>query len=218
LIPAGPQHPPTTLLRDARSGARRQPSYPAQFLLQRNLTFPRSDNPGQGSVSLSSLQTCHLTPTTNQMRFNPNLDELIPSSHLDADFGGEFHYEFEPNSYWEQIVSYVFIFQQERMSRLIIYTVVLVGSRLMVHAWRKQTMINLARLPPHRAVLRRPLLPSLPHREHIHLSAHCLIICFYRTETVNTTPTTSAIEDKLKDLSLSISTTVEPQSAPPAIS
>ena len=43
-----------------------------------------------------------------QMRFNPDLDELIPPSHLDADFGGQFHYEFEPKSYWEQIVSYAF--------------------------------------------------------------------------------------------------------------
>lgn len=43
--------------------------------------------------------------TRDKMRFNPNLDELIPPSHLDADFGGQFHYEFEPHSYWEQIVS-----------------------------------------------------------------------------------------------------------------
>ena len=39
------------------------------------------------------------------MRFNPNLLELIPASHLDADFGGEHNYEFEPKSYWEQIVT-----------------------------------------------------------------------------------------------------------------
>lgn len=41
-----------------------------------------------------------------QMRFNPDLRELISPSHLDADFGGEFAYEFEPVSYWNQIVSY----------------------------------------------------------------------------------------------------------------
>jgi hypothetical protein len=41
------------------------------------------------------------------MRFNPNLLELIPASHLGADFGGEFPYEFEPKSYWDQIVAYV---------------------------------------------------------------------------------------------------------------
>lgn len=40
-----------------------------------------------------------------QMRFNPDLLELIPKEHLDADFGGEYEYEFEPTSYWEQIVS-----------------------------------------------------------------------------------------------------------------
>ncbi|KAK0436448.1 CRAL-TRIO domain-containing protein [Armillaria borealis] len=43
--------------------------------------------------------------TRDKMRFNPNLLELIPASHLDADFGGEFPYEFEPQSYWNQIVA-----------------------------------------------------------------------------------------------------------------
>ena len=42
------------------------------------------------------------------MRFNPDLLELIPKEQLDADFGGDFEYEFEPNSYWEQVVSYVY--------------------------------------------------------------------------------------------------------------
>ncbi|KAI0354761.1 CRAL/TRIO domain-containing protein [Trametes cingulata] len=44
--------------------------------------------------------------TRDKMRFNPDLFELIPKEHLDADFGGEFEFEFEPNSYWEQIVSF----------------------------------------------------------------------------------------------------------------
>lgn len=39
------------------------------------------------------------------MRFNPNLQELVPTSQLDATVGGDFKYEFEPTSYWEQIVS-----------------------------------------------------------------------------------------------------------------
>ncbi|XP_006453958.1 hypothetical protein AGABI2DRAFT_175691 [Agaricus bisporus var. bisporus H97] len=43
--------------------------------------------------------------TRDKMRFNPDLDELIPPSQLDADFGGEYHYEFEPESYWKQIVT-----------------------------------------------------------------------------------------------------------------
>lgn len=42
-----------------------------------------------------------------QMRFNPDLLELIPPSHLDADFGGDFHYDFEPKSHWDQIVESV---------------------------------------------------------------------------------------------------------------
>jgi len=43
--------------------------------------------------------------TRDKMRFNPNLLELVPKEHLDADFGGDYKYEFEPVSYWEQIVS-----------------------------------------------------------------------------------------------------------------
>ncbi|KAJ3547935.1 hypothetical protein NMY22_g1467 [Coprinellus aureogranulatus] len=42
--------------------------------------------------------------TRDKMRFNPNLLELIPKSQLDADFGGDYEFEFEPNSYWDQIV------------------------------------------------------------------------------------------------------------------
>ncbi|KAI8981309.1 CRAL/TRIO domain-containing protein [Trametes punicea] len=44
--------------------------------------------------------------TRDKMRFNPDLLELIPKEQLDAEFGGDFEYEFEPNSYWEQIVSF----------------------------------------------------------------------------------------------------------------
>ena len=40
------------------------------------------------------------------MRFNPDLTELIPAEQLDAAFGGDFEYEFEPSTYWEQIVAY----------------------------------------------------------------------------------------------------------------
>jgi len=42
------------------------------------------------------------------MRFNPDLTELIPAVQLDADFGGMHMYEFETESYWEQIISCVF--------------------------------------------------------------------------------------------------------------
>lgn len=44
--------------------------------------------------------------TRDKMRFNPDLFELIPKEQLDADFGGDFEYEFEPVSYWEQVVSH----------------------------------------------------------------------------------------------------------------
>ncbi|KAH9854360.1 CRAL/TRIO domain-containing protein [Lenzites betulinus] len=43
--------------------------------------------------------------TREKMRFNPDLLELVPKEHLDAEFGGDFEYQFERKSYWEQIVS-----------------------------------------------------------------------------------------------------------------
>lgn len=43
--------------------------------------------------------------TRDKMRFNPDLTELVPKEQLDAAFGGDFEYEFEPSSYWEQIVA-----------------------------------------------------------------------------------------------------------------
>ncbi|EKM61679.1 uncharacterized protein PHACADRAFT_248434 [Phanerochaete carnosa HHB-10118-sp] len=43
--------------------------------------------------------------TRDKMRFNPDLTELIPKEQLDASFGGDFEYKFEPVSYWDQIVS-----------------------------------------------------------------------------------------------------------------
>jgi len=40
-----------------------------------------------------------------QMRFNPDLFELIPRAQLDGDFGGEYTFVFDPESYWDQIVA-----------------------------------------------------------------------------------------------------------------
>jgi len=42
--------------------------------------------------------------TRDKMRFNPDLFELVPREQLDADFGGEYEYEFEPESYWDQLI------------------------------------------------------------------------------------------------------------------
>ncbi|KAI0931175.1 hypothetical protein AcV5_005279 [Taiwanofungus camphoratus] len=44
--------------------------------------------------------------TRDKMRFNPDLFALIPRDQLDADFGGDYEFEFEPQSYWEQIVEF----------------------------------------------------------------------------------------------------------------
>lgn len=41
-----------------------------------------------------------------QIRFNPNLEELIPKEQLEAELGGEHDYEFDHASYWEQLISY----------------------------------------------------------------------------------------------------------------
>ncbi|KAF7312721.1 CRAL/TRIO domain-containing protein [Mycena indigotica] len=46
-----------------------------------------------------------LDPVTREkMRFNPPLLSLIPASQLDADFGGDNHFEFEKDEYWRQLL------------------------------------------------------------------------------------------------------------------
>lgn len=45
--------------------------------------------------------------TRDKMRFNPDLFELVPREQLDADFGGDYEYDFEPESYWNQLIEYV---------------------------------------------------------------------------------------------------------------
>jgi len=41
--------------------------------------------------------------TRDKMRFNPNLFELVPREQLDADFGGDYQYQFDPEAYWNQL-------------------------------------------------------------------------------------------------------------------
>jgi hypothetical protein len=55
-----------------------------------------------------------------QMRFNPDLSELIPKEQLDADFGGEYEFEFEPETYWEQVVACVSIYNYAFLSMVIL--------------------------------------------------------------------------------------------------
>ncbi|KAF8531247.1 CRAL-TRIO domain-containing protein [Gautieria morchelliformis] len=42
--------------------------------------------------------------TKDKMRFNPELSSLIPQEQLDAQFGGDNEYEFEADSYWQQVL------------------------------------------------------------------------------------------------------------------
>jgi hypothetical protein len=68
---------------------------------------PFLDPVTRDKVGLHSTWVTSFLTLLVQMRFNPNLLELIPKEHLDADFGGDYEYEFEPITYWEQIVSWV---------------------------------------------------------------------------------------------------------------
>ena len=45
--------------------------------------------------------------TRDKMRFNPDLFELVPREQLDADFGGDYEYEFDHEAYWNQLTEYV---------------------------------------------------------------------------------------------------------------
>ena len=42
--------------------------------------------------------------TRDKMRFNPDLFELVPRAQLDMDFGGEYEFEWDFESYWAQVV------------------------------------------------------------------------------------------------------------------
>ncbi|KAG2107058.1 CRAL TRIO domain-containing protein [Suillus discolor] len=44
--------------------------------------------------------------TRDKMRFNPDLLELIPKSQLDSEFGGDFDFEFDHETYWKEIVDF----------------------------------------------------------------------------------------------------------------
>lgn len=42
-----------------------------------------------------------------RMKFNPDMKELVADEQLDVAFGGSYNYEFEPTSYWNDLISYV---------------------------------------------------------------------------------------------------------------
>ncbi|KAI0042536.1 CRAL/TRIO domain-containing protein [Auriscalpium vulgare] len=42
--------------------------------------------------------------TRDKMRFNPDLFELIPRAQLDADFGGEYEFQFDHEVYWQTLI------------------------------------------------------------------------------------------------------------------
>jgi len=45
--------------------------------------------------------------TRDKMRFNPDLFELVSREHLDADFGGDYRFEFDHEAYWNQLIECV---------------------------------------------------------------------------------------------------------------
>jgi len=48
-----------------------------------------------------------LDPVTwDKMRFNPDLFELVPRSQLDADFGGDYEFRFDFETYWNEIIDH----------------------------------------------------------------------------------------------------------------
>jgi len=44
--------------------------------------------------------------TRDKMRFNPDLSELVPRSQLDGEFGGDYNFEYDFETYWKQIVDF----------------------------------------------------------------------------------------------------------------
>lgn len=99
------------------------------------------------------------------MRFNPDLRELIPPSHLDAQFGGDFAYEFEPQSYWDQIVTYDYFSDCWSYHPLMTF--------ISAHAKLRPTELG------SQATTLRPLLvPTLKRQGHTLYCKHfCDVIC-----------------------------------------
>ena len=53
------------------------------------------------SYQVSAVDNIH------RMKFNPDMKELVADEQLDVVFGGSYNYEFEPTSYWNDLISYV---------------------------------------------------------------------------------------------------------------
>ncbi|WVQ95873.1 hypothetical protein IAU59_002972 [Kwoniella sp. CBS 9459] len=47
--------------------------------------------------------------TRDKIRFNPKLTELVPAAQLDAEFGGDYNFDFEHKSYWQTITEFCHI-------------------------------------------------------------------------------------------------------------
>ncbi|WVR07910.1 hypothetical protein IAU60_004953 [Kwoniella sp. DSM 27419] len=47
--------------------------------------------------------------TRDKIRFNPKLTELVPASQLDAEFGGDYNFDFEHKSYWQTLTEFCHI-------------------------------------------------------------------------------------------------------------
>ena len=99
----GSWYPSAALCRDTWSCCRHQSSLYSQFFLQGHFTFFRPSNAREGNSLL--LMRHHISPWV-QLCFNPDLSELIPQSQLDSEFGGEYAFEFDHESYWKQIVEH----------------------------------------------------------------------------------------------------------------
>ena len=41
--------------------------------------------------------------TREKIKFNPDLTELAPAEHLDAEFGGAYKLKFDHTTYWETL-------------------------------------------------------------------------------------------------------------------
>jgi hypothetical protein len=93
------------------------------------------------------------------MRFNPDLLELVPKEQLDTDFGGDYEFEFEPESYWQQIVSYVNLLPLIDFSKPLCWLRIVdtAGSRQMALEYRKmkETPHSLQRRKRHMKYLQR---------------------------------------------------------------
>jgi hypothetical protein len=62
--------------------------------------------PSLAKRSLSTYVNPQLLDADLQIRFNPNMSELVDAEHLDTEFGGSYNLEYDYATYWPTLTKF----------------------------------------------------------------------------------------------------------------